>query len=93
MNRIITQPKRRSRAVVGSTIAMLVALPLSVALGLGASASAGAGDGDKAPAGTSQESSPGGEGTELGKAKPWPPASIASAEVEAAAAEQYASKS
>ncbi len=89
MNRIITQPKRRSRAVVGSTIAMLVALPLSVALGLGASASAGAGDGDKAPAGTSQESSPGGEVTELGKAKPWPPASIASAEVEAAAAGSF----
>ena len=40
MNRIITRPQRRSRALLGSTMAMLVALPLAAVLGMGAAADA-----------------------------------------------------
>ena len=36
MNRIITRPRKRSRALLGSTMAMLVALPLGAALGASA---------------------------------------------------------
>ncbi len=74
MNHIITRPQRRSRALLGSTMAMLVALPLSATLGMGATASAATPDREPAPARTSEpvaeKSSPADEATWLGDAVP-----------------------
>ena len=74
MNHIITRPQRRSRALLGSTMAMLVALPLAATLGIGATASAAAPDREPAPASTSEpateKSAPADDATWLGDAVP-----------------------
>src|SRR5688572_9327791 len=91
MNQLITRPKRRSRALVGSTMAMLVALPLGAALGMGTAAGAAV-----LPSTTTDTSSrTAGDKTEktaestLGDAVPWTADMAEDAAAQADAAEGF----
>ncbi|WP_246850470.1 ThuA domain-containing protein [Nocardioides xinjiangensis] len=85
MNRLITQLQGRSRAALGSTMAMLVALPLGATLGLSAApAGAAVPDRPTKEASSSEKRQP--EQDVIGEATPWTaPSAAASA---AAAAEE-----
>ncbi|MBL0747088.1 ThuA domain-containing protein [Nocardioides baculatus] len=101
MNSLITRLQRRSRVVVGSSMAVIVALPLAAALGMGVSAAAAAETGRAADtarttttsdktSGKSSDKSSDTSSTKLGKAEPWTLGQTADAAAEAAAAgEQF----
>ncbi|MCF6376869.1 ThuA domain-containing protein [Nocardioides KLBMP 9356] len=91
MNRLITRPGRRARATLGSTMAMLVALPLGAALGM---APAVAAPEAPAPAASSTSSTTDKTGSTdtsstLGEAVPWTDERANKAAAAAAAAESF----
>ncbi len=92
MNRIITRPQRRSRALLGSTMAMLVALPLGAALGATAASAAEARP-TPTEATATTSSKPKATATEdarpLSEAVPWTADRAASAAAQADAAETF----
>ena len=92
MNRIITRPRGRARAALGSTMAMLVALPLGAALGMGPAAATPAAPTAAASTATSQEevqdAAAQAEPT-LGRAVPWTAGRQSKAEAAAAAAGSF----
>ncbi len=93
MNRIITRPRKRSRALLGSTMAMLVALPLGAALGASAATASTAEPSPAAATTTPEKSSEKASSSEakntLGEAVPWTAGRAASAAAEAEAAEAF----
>ena len=92
MNRIITRPRGRARAALGSTMAMLVALPLGAALGMGPAAATPAAPTAAASTATPQEkvqdTAAQAEPT-LGQAVPWTAGRQSKAEAAAAAAGSF----
>ena len=71
MKTIITRLQRRSRATLGSTMALLVALPMGAAIGLTATSASAAVPPAPSSATTSDTSTPAKTKTKLGEAVPW----------------------